>query len=107
MSREAQEYMHFVAQLSCVACRKNGIETRPVEIHHSRKGVGMGQRASHFDTMPLCPSHHRLSRYDSVHLAYQTFVDQYGDESALVEQTRQDAALLRQSLVSNGVDGDG
>jgi hypothetical protein len=36
-----------------------GYEGTPAEIHHPRRGTGLGQRASHYDAVPLCPEHHR------------------------------------------------
>ena len=49
-----REYMGKVAQLPCAICGVYG-----VHVHHLRTGVGMGRRASDFDTMPLCPEHHQ------------------------------------------------
>lgn len=50
-------YMGLVAQLPCCVC---GV--LPVEVHHKRAGVGGGARSSDYDTMPLCPDHHRGSQ---------------------------------------------
>jgi hypothetical protein len=36
-----------------------GYEGTPAELHHPRAGVGMAQRASHMDVLPLCVEHHR------------------------------------------------
>lgn len=49
-----REYMGKVAQLPCAICGVYG-----VHVHHIRTGIGMGRRASDFDTMPLCPEHHQ------------------------------------------------
>lgn len=56
-----RKHMNKVSQLGCCVCfRIHGPhEPGPVELHHPRKGVGMAQRASHFDVLPLCVSHHR------------------------------------------------
>lgn len=53
--------MSKVASLGCVVCRRIHGEHDPamVELHHPRAGVGMGQRASHLDVLPLCAEHHR------------------------------------------------
>ena len=48
-----REYMGKVAQLPCAICGVYG-----VHVHHIRTGIGMGRRASDFDTIPLCPEHH-------------------------------------------------
>jgi hypothetical protein len=42
-----------------MVCRRMGYEGTPAEIHHPRRGTGLGQRASHYDAVPLCPEHHR------------------------------------------------
>ena len=61
MKKEERTHMSKVASLGCIVCRRIHGEHDPagVELHHSRAGVGMGQRASHLDVLPLCPSHHR------------------------------------------------
>ena len=56
----AQERRHMgrVAALCCVLCRVLRIaDDSPAVVHHLRTGTGKG-RASHYDTMPLCPRHH-------------------------------------------------
>lgn len=49
-----REYMGKVAQLPCAICGVYG-----VHVHHIRTGIGIGRRASNFDTLPLCPEHHQ------------------------------------------------
>lgn len=61
MTRAESEYLARVARLGCVACALLGFDTDDVqpEIHHPRDGEGMGQRASNWLAMGLCPEHHR------------------------------------------------
>lgn len=40
-------------------CRRLGLGETPATIHHIRAGQGMSQRASHFETVPLCREHHQ------------------------------------------------
>lgn len=54
-----REYMGKVAALGCILCRKLGYGPTPAAVHHIRTGIGMGKRASDFDTIPLCPEHHQ------------------------------------------------
>ena len=54
-----RKHMSAVAALGCAVCRRMGYEGTPAELHHPRRGTGMGQRASSFDVIPLCPEHHR------------------------------------------------
>jgi 5-methylcytosine-specific restriction endonuclease McrA len=49
-----RKHMGRVAQLTCGLCGATG-----VEVHHIRSGQGMSERASHFMTVPVCPSCHR------------------------------------------------
>jgi hypothetical protein len=59
MTKAEKEHLSKVAALGCMVCRRMGYEGTPAEIHHPRRGTGLGQRASHYDAIPLCPEHHR------------------------------------------------
>ena len=48
-----RSHMGKVAELPCACCGTTG-----VHVHHIREGQGMGERASHFLTIPLCPDCH-------------------------------------------------
>lgn len=54
MSSESKRHMGRIAQMPCAICGAFG-----VHVHHIRTGIGMGMRASDFDTLPLCPEHHQ------------------------------------------------
>ena len=81
-------YLDRVAALGCACCRRLGLGATPAEIHHPRKGTGMGQRASHRDAIPLCPEHHRGN--SGIHgLGVKRFAVVYGfDEAELVAETQ-------------------
>lgn len=51
---KAKQHMSRIAQLPCACCGEHG-----VHVHHIRDGQGMGQRASDFLTIPLCPACHQ------------------------------------------------
>lgn len=57
---KSAERLHLtrVAALGCICCRLLGYGETPAQIHHLREGQGMGTRASHWLTIPLCPDHH-------------------------------------------------
>ena len=55
----AQRHMSKVAALGCILCHRLGYGITPALVHHIRTGIGMGKRASDFDTLPLCPEHHQ------------------------------------------------
>ncbi|WP_422491372.1 Ref family recombination enhancement nuclease [Endozoicomonas sp. ALE010] len=98
MTREEKQYLSDVAQLGCIACRISGMSGTPAEVHHQRSGTGAGRRASHFDTMPLCPGHHRYLP-DAIHVNATLFVELYGSEAELVRRTREDVRRYRQTFV--------
>ena len=53
MTKAERKHMDRVAQLPCATCGE-----WPVQVHHLREGQGMGQRAQHWLTVPLCPDCH-------------------------------------------------
>jgi hypothetical protein len=55
----SKTHLNRVAGLGCIICSRLGYPDSPAEIHHIRAGTGMGRRASDYDTLPLCPEHHR------------------------------------------------
>ena len=81
-TKEEIAYLNAVAQLPCIACG-----ARPVEVHHCRIHTGLGIRPSHFDTISLCPEHHRLGK-DAVHMNKTLFEQRYGTQEELIERTR-------------------
>ena len=57
-TKEEKKHLALVSSLGCLICQ------RPAICHHIRnlgkgKGnVGIGKRANHFQTIPICPEHH-------------------------------------------------
>jgi len=53
--------MDALVEYGCIVCRNEGRGWVAPEIHHLRghQWSGMGKRASHQNTIPLCPVHHR------------------------------------------------
>lgn len=78
MSRALQQHKATVAALGCILCLHClAIEGTPAELHHPRHGTGMGQRASDWDVIPLCPEHHRGN--SGIHgLGTKGFVKRWG-----------------------------
>lgn len=55
-----KRHLHRVSRMGCVLCKALGQPSpEGVHVHHLREGQGMGQRASHFLTIPLCPECHQ------------------------------------------------
>ena len=82
-TKAEKEYMSSVAELGCIICGA------PAELHHPRTGQGMGQRASNFDVIPLCPKHHRTGNYGTaLHAGQKAFEAKFGTEAELLEKTK-------------------
>lgn len=58
-TKAERAHMAKLAEMGCCICRRQGIEGSPAQIHHIRTGTGMGKRAAHTDTLPLCFFHHQ------------------------------------------------
>lgn len=88
MTRAERQHLARVADLGCILCAHLGTPGTPAEVHHARTGTGAGRRASHFDTVPLCPEHHRGN--SGLHgMGRKAFERHYGiTELELLEQVR-------------------
>jgi len=84
-NKAEREHLAAVAELGCIICG------RPAECHHI---AGHGVRASHYETIPLCPDHHRNSA-DAVHSGRRSFEAKYGTERELLAKTLN---LLKKSI---------
>jgi hypothetical protein len=58
-TKAEKKHLSAVAELGCLICNRMGYPNSPSEIHHKRTGTGAGKKASHWDSFPLCVSHHR------------------------------------------------
>lgn len=89
-SAAERAHMAKVAQLPCCVCG-----AWPVEIHHLT-GAGMALRASHYDTIPLCPMHHRTGGFGvAIHAGQKTWERRFGFQYDLLERVR---AQLREAV---------
>jgi hypothetical protein len=88
VNKAEKAHLSKVAALGCMVCRRMGYEGTPAEIHHPRRGTGLGQRASHYDAVPLCPEHHRGNT--GIHgLGTKGFPKKWGfDESDLLDDVK-------------------
>lgn len=82
---EERRHMSRVAEIGCILCIRLGYGETPAELHHIRRGAGMGMRSSHMSVIPLCPEHHRGN--SGVHgLGVKGFEKKYGcSEADLLE----------------------
>ncbi len=81
--RRKQDKAHLarIAMLPCCVCGY-----WPVEVHHIRSGVGMGQKASDLETIPLCVWHHRTGP-QAFHNGPKIFQALFGTERELLAKT--------------------
>lgn len=84
-TKAEKRHRKAVAELGCIVCRNNGHEDSPAELHHIRATAGMGQRATEFEIIPLCPFHHRQGGYgNAVHAGRVMFEANHGTERELL-----------------------
>lgn len=82
MKKAEKVHLERVAALGCLICR------RPAQIHHIREGQGIGQRASNFLVIPLCPEHHQDGPAGvAFHASPRQFEMMYGTELVLLART--------------------
>jgi len=74
-NKAEQRHMGRVAELGCCIC------AMPAEIHHLLRRKGIGRRSSHFDVIPLCPTHHRTGNYGvAIHAGIDGWEANHGTE---------------------------
>ena len=88
MTVDEKKHLNKLSAIGCVLCHLLGTPGTPAEIHHPRKGTGMGQRASHYDAIPLCTAHHR-GDIGILGMGVKAFTRHYDiDEAGLLHITR-------------------
>ena len=93
-SKKEKKHLALVQSLGCLICQQ------PAICHHIRnrgdgKGnIGFGQRATHYETIPLCPSHH-VGAF-SIHNTKRQFEAMYGTEAELLQRTLKEIKSLEQ-----------
>jgi hypothetical protein len=87
-TKAERDHLNRVAELGCIACINLGYQDTPAEIHHIKTGIGIGQRASSFQTIPLCFHHHSAQGADGYHGAPTAWQTKHGAELALLAQVR-------------------
>ena len=85
-TKAESKHMGKVVALGCIVCLNNGYYDTPAEIHHIGNGT-MGKRASNYETIPLCPIHHRNGGYGiAVHSGRVKWESTFGTEQDLLNQ---------------------
>lgn len=74
-------HLQKVRELGCIICKS------PASAHHIRNGQGMGQKASDYETIPLCHYHHQGK--EGIHVCgTKVWQMRFGTELELLEKTR-------------------
>lgn len=91
MSTAAEKrHLSRVAALGCIVCHNLGYGESPAACHHIRAGQGMSQRASDYQTLPLCAAHHQTGGHGvAIHAGQKTWEARYGTELELLAQVRE------------------
>jgi hypothetical protein len=90
-----KEHLSKVQSLGCLICGS------PAICHHirnrgDRKGnIGFGNRANHYEVIPLCPSHH-VGAF-SIHNCKQQFEAMYGTEHEMLRKTLKEIENLEEA----------
>jgi hypothetical protein len=80
-TKAEKEHMNRVAELGWMSGHQ------PAGTHHLRTGMGMAQRNTNFNVIPLCPLHHRTGGYGTaIHAGIKAFEKNFGTESQLLER---------------------
>jgi len=78
-TKAENDHMGEVAALGCIICGK------PAHVHHI---AGHGMRASHYETIPLCPFHHMDGGFgEAVHQGRRTWESNHGTEKDMLSKT--------------------
>ena len=89
-NKAEREHMGRVADLGCIVCINENLGPTPACCHHIRHQVGAGRRASHFQTLPLCPAHHQYGGYGvAYHAGPVVWQEKYGTELELLAQVQE------------------
>jgi hypothetical protein len=85
LKKSEKEWMDKLVQFGCVVCKKYYRAYTEPCIHHIREGMGMGQRNSTENCLPLCHTHHQGEHGLGFHSGKKTWIEKYGTEHELLE----------------------
>lgn len=93
MTTQAEKlHLSRVAALGCLPCKNMGHEGSEAMCHHIRSGQGLSQRASHWETIPLCHFHHQGP--DGIHtIGTRRWEATHGTERKLLAQVRRELGI--------------
>lgn len=81
-TKSEKEHLNRVVALGCLICGNQA------EVHHILEGRASQRKVSHFETIPLCPRHHRTGGHGiAIHAGAETWRRIYGSEKEMLERT--------------------
>ncbi len=91
MNKADRNRLNRLSELGCVVCRNIGCGESPSEVHHliGIQFKGLSQRASHQQTIPLCPEHHR-GNHGIHHMGRKPWESVYGTQESLLDQVNRE-----------------
>lgn len=73
-------HLNKIRALGCIICGS------PANAHHIRHGMGLSQKSSDYEAIPLCHTHHQGS--EGIHtLGTKVWQKKYGQEIELLKNT--------------------
>jgi len=74
-----------LSEMGCIVCLLHYYCETPPQIHHIRKGAGMGRRSPFDRTIPLCPTHHQHGGHGmAFHAGKKAWEARFGTELSLL-----------------------
>ena len=73
-TKHMKQHMQKIADFGCIICYKMGYPNTPCELHHIKDKTGMGKKASNYEVIGLCPTHHRQGK-ESYHFSPKAFTE--------------------------------
>ena len=87
MTKKERDHVSRVVEMGCIVCVNLEYGETPAEAHHIGNGA-WGTKATSYEVIPLCPTHHRTGGYGvAVHSGRMGFEEKYGTEQELLAQT--------------------
>ena len=98
-SKKEKELWNAIAELGCIACRKDGRFNPYVSIHHCD---GRTKPGAHKKVLALCAGHHQdgsgAMDLIAVHPYKARFEAKYGTQEELMEETKN--LLIKKGLIT-------
>jgi len=84
--KAAKEYLGLVKRVPCVICGSQGVN----DAHHCQSGRYGTRKVSDFDTISLCPKHHRHEYGPGAyHYSKSAWEEAHGPDHEYISKTRE------------------